>query len=144
MTKLVGKKISLEKIKNEINLIYHSSYYELIKKYNSTFLGIFWVLLYPILFLMVYLFIYMVVFKVRFPGYSEFDYVLYVFTGLVPYIAFMEIINTGLHSLRQNISYIKNSIIPFEIVPSKIVALAMFNQIVGILVIVLMSILVPL
>ena len=82
----------------------------------------------------------MVVFKVRFPGYSEFDYVLYVFTGLVPYIAFMEIINTGLHSLRQNISYIKNSIIPFEIVPSKIVALAMFNQIVGIFVIVLMSI----
>ena len=140
MTKLIGKKISLEKIKNEINLIYHSSYYELIKKYNSTFLGIFWVLLYPILFLMVYLFIYMVVFKVRFPGYSEFEYVLYVFTGLVPYIAFMEIINTGLHSLRQNISYIKNSIIPFEIVPSKIVALAMFNQIVGILVIVLMSI----
>lgn len=131
---------SYKGLKDNIYIIFYSSYYELIKKYNSSFLGVFWILLYPILFLMVYLFIYLVIFKVRFPGYSEYDYVLYVFTGLVPYIAFMEIINSGLHSLKQHIHYIKNSIIPFEVVPNKIVTISIFNQIVGIIVIILMSI----
>ena len=63
----------------------------------------------------------MVVFKVRFQAIVSLIMLIRIYR-FIPYIAFMEIINTGLHSLRQNISYIKNSIIPFEIVPSKIVA----------------------
>ena len=49
-----------------------------------------WLFLQPALLLSVYLFVYLVVFKVRFPGFSRLDYVLYVFAALVPYLGVIE------------------------------------------------------
>src|SRR5438094_9029175 len=76
---------------------------ELAKRHAGSLLGIAWVVLQPALLLSVYLFVYMVVLRMRFEGFSRFDYVLYVFCGLVPYLGFMEALTTGALSFKQNI-----------------------------------------
>jgi lipopolysaccharide transport system permease protein len=103
---------------------------EISKRYAGSALGLIWVGLYPLLLLGVYLFVYLVVFKMRFPGYSEMDYVLYVFAGLVPYIGLSEAIQAGTQSLKQNIHLIKNVMLPIEIVPVRAVAAALVGQVV--------------
>ena len=68
---------------------------ELAKRHAGSVLGMAWVVLQPALLLSVYVFVYMVVLRMRFEGFSRFDYVLYVFCGLVPYLGFMEALTTG-------------------------------------------------
>ena len=104
---------------------------ELSKRYAGSVLGLGWVILQPALLLSVYLFIYMVVFRVRFPGYSTFDYVLYVFCGLVPYLGFMEGLTSGSLSLKQNMHLVKNVMLPIELVPVRSVLVGMTSQFVS-------------
>jgi lipopolysaccharide transport system permease protein len=101
---------------------------EIRKRYAGSALGLLWVLLNPLLMLCVYLFVYLVVFKIRFPGYSQMDYVLYVFTGLVPFIGLSEAIQLGSQSIKQNIHLVKNVMLPLELIPVRAVATAMVGQ----------------
>ena len=82
-----------------------TTWVELLKRYSGSILGKMWLILYPTFFLCIYLFLFLIIFKVRFPGYSQLDYVVYVFCGLVPYIGFMEALNAGCVSVKQNISF---------------------------------------
>jgi len=111
---------------------------ELQKKYAGSLLGLAWVFLQPALLLCVYLFIYLVVFDVRFPGFSTFDYVLYVFCGLVPYLGFMEALTTGGLSIRQNIHLVKNVMLPIDLVPVRTVIVGMTSQFVSLALVILM------
>jgi lipopolysaccharide transport system permease protein len=105
---------------------------ELAKRHAGSVLGGTWVVLQPALLLSVYLFVYMVVFKIRFPGFSRFDYVLYVFCGLVPYLGFMEALTTGAASIKQNIHLVKNVMLPIELIPVRSVVVGMASQFVSI------------
>src|SRR5919197_1397370 len=80
----------------------------------------------------VYIFVYMVVLGMRFPGFSRFDYVLYVFCGLVPYLGFMEALTTGALSIKQNIHLVKNVMLPIELIPIRAVVVGMASQFVSI------------
>jgi lipopolysaccharide transport system permease protein len=111
---------------------------ELQKKYAGSVLGLGWVFLQPALLLCVYLFIYLIVFDVRFPGFSTFDYVLYVFCGLVPYLGFMEALTTGGLAIRQNIHLVKNVMLPIELVPVRAVIVGMTSQFVSLALVILM------
>ena len=104
---------------------------ELKKRYSGSFMGKVWVVLYPTLFLAIYLFVYLVVFKMRFPGYSELDYVVYVFSGLVPFIGLMESLNTGVVSIKQNMHLVKNILFPIELIPVRVVLISMVSEFVG-------------
>jgi homopolymeric O-antigen transport system permease protein len=105
---------------------------ELAKRHAGSVLGMTWVVLQPALLLAVYVFVYMVVFKIRFPGFSQFDYVLYVFCGLVPYLGFMEALTTGMFSIKQNIHLVKNVMLPIELIPIRSVIVGMASQFVSI------------
>jgi len=111
---------------------------ELQKKYAGSVLGLGWVFLQPALLLCVYLFIYLIVFDVRFPGFSTFDYVLYVFCGLVPYLGFMEALTTGGLSIRQNIHLVKNVMLPIDLIPVRAVIVGMTSQFVSLVLVILM------
>lgn len=108
---------------------------EISKRYAGSSLGLVWVGLYPLLLLGVYLFVYLVVFKMRFPGYSEMDYVLYVFAGLVPYMGLSEAIQAGTQSIKQNIHLVKNVMLPIEIVPVRAVAAGLVGQAVSLVIV---------
>lgn len=104
---------------------------ELSKRYAGTLLGLAWLALQPLLFLGVYLFVYLVVFKVRFPGYSDLHYVVYVFSGLVPYIALMEALSQGATCIRQNMHLVKNVMLPIDLIPARTVLMTITTQCVG-------------
>jgi lipopolysaccharide transport system permease protein len=105
---------------------------ELAKRHAGSVLGLVWVVLQPALLLSVYLFVYMVVFRLRFPGFSRFDYVLYIFCGLVPYLGFMEALTTGGMSIKQNMHLVKNVMLPIELIPVRSVIVGMASQFVSI------------
>jgi lipopolysaccharide transport system permease protein len=111
---------------------------ELAKRYAGSILGLAWLVLQPLLLLGAYLFVYLVVFKVRFPGFSQFDYVLYVFCGLVPYLGFMEGLTSGTLAIRQNMHLVKNVMLPLELLPVRNVLVAMVAQVVGLAMVVLL------
>lgn len=121
-------------------IIWTTTRVELSKKYSGAVLGIIWVFLYPAMLLSIYLFVYMVVFKMKFPGYSQMHYVLYVFSGLVPYIGLMEAVSSGTTSVKDNIHIIKNVMLPIELVPLRTVVTSMVSQLVsiGILIVLVM------
>jgi lipopolysaccharide transport system permease protein len=105
---------------------------ELAKRHAGSVLGMAWVVLQPALLLSVYVFVYMVVLRMRFEGFSRFDYVLYVFCGLVPYLGFMEALTTGALSIKQNIHLVKNVMLPIELIPVRAVIVGMASQFVSI------------
>ncbi len=101
---------------------------ELHQRYAGSLLGSLWILLYPLLFLSIYLFLYLVIFKIRFPGYSELNFVTFVFAGLVPYLAIMESVTRGTQIVKENIHLIKNVIMPMELVPLRLVLVSFIGQ----------------
>ncbi|MFN0302857.1 MAG: ABC transporter permease [Burkholderiales bacterium] len=101
---------------------------ELRKRYAGSTIGAAWLVLHPILLLSVYLFVFLVVFRVRFPGYSDFGYVLYVFTGLVPYLGLSEAISTGSLSIKANAHLVRNVMLPIELIPVRTVATSLAMQ----------------
>src|SRR5262249_9943261 len=104
---------------------------ELAKRHAGSVLGFSWVVLQPALLLSVYVFVYMVVLRMRFEGFSRFDYVLYVFCGLVPYLGFMEALTTGGLSIKQNIHLVKNVMLPIELIPVRSVLVGMASEFVS-------------
>lgn len=105
---------------------------ELAKRHAGSVLGMAWVFLQPGLLLSVYLFVYMVVFPSRLQNFSQFEFVLYVFCGLVPYLGFMEALTTGGLSIKQNIHLVKNVMLPIELIPVRAVLVGMASQFVSI------------
>src|SRR5215471_14446860 len=64
------------------------------RKYAGSFLGLFWYPLYSALLLSSYCFVYLVVFRVRYADLSTYQFVLFVFAALVPYIGFSEAVTS--------------------------------------------------
>src|SRR5262249_3987430 len=112
---------------------------ELAKRHAGSVLGLAWVVLQPALLLSVYLFVYMVVFPVKLQNFSEWEFVLYVFCGLVPYLGFMEALTTGALSIKQNIHLVKNVMLPIELIPVRTVLVGMASQLVSIVLVLLMA-----
>jgi homopolymeric O-antigen transport system permease protein len=109
-------------------ILWTTTVLELRKRYAGSAFGSFWVFLMPALMLGIYVFVYMVVFRVRFPQYSEYDYVLYVFAGLVPYLGVMDALAQGAMSVKQNIHLVKNVVLPLDLIPLRAVVLGMTSQ----------------
>src|SRR5438876_7688765 len=113
---------------------------ELAKRHAGSILGLTWVVLQPALLLSVYLFVYMVIGGTRVAGGSgRFDYVLYVFCGLVPYLGFMEALSNGGVSLRQNMHLVKNVLLPIELIPVRSVLVGMASEFVSLGIVVLLA-----
>jgi lipopolysaccharide transport system permease protein len=112
---------------------------ELEKRYSGSLLGRAWIVLYPVLWLSIYLFLYIVVFKVRYPSYSTLDYVVYIFSGLVPYIALMEAVTAGVVSVKQNLHLVRNIILPVEMIPARAVGMAFVSELVGLAMLIILD-----
>lgn len=100
-------------------------------KYRGTFLGMGWSILYPIVFLLLYAVVYLLIFKIRLPNYTPFEYVLLIFSGLIPFLGFSESLSTGVGSVLANRGLIRNTMFPIELVPVKAVLASSVTMIVG-------------
>ena len=114
-------------LKNNFNLIYSSTLDELKKKNAGSILGNVWLVLYSLTLLSVYAVIYIIIFDVRLPQLSQLDYVLYIFAGLVPFLAISESLSMTTQSLIASKNLLKNTVFPIDILP----VIAVFRSHVG-------------
>lgn len=93
-------------------------------RYSGSILGLAWLVLYPLIFLAIYSGVYLFIFKIRIPELSNWNYILMVFCGLVPYIGFSETLQQGSQSLTSNQNLLKNTVFPTSLIPAKTVLCA--------------------
>lgn len=122
-------------------LLLRTSYVELKKRYSGSFIGGAWIVLYPLLFLSMYVFVFQMVFKVRITGVDAgpWQYVLFVFSALVPMLGLTECMTTGCTVLKQNMHFIKNLIIPMEIMPLRAAVMASMTMCVSLVIVLALS-----
>jgi lipopolysaccharide transport system permease protein len=102
---------------------------ELRRRYAGSFLGTIWVPFYAALLLGTYSFVYGVVFAgAAVADFKGFDYVLFIFAGLVPYLGFNDAVAGGANCIKQNIALVKNTVFPVELVPIKTVLSALLGH----------------
>src|SRR4051812_47703145 len=77
------------------------------RKYAGSILGVLWYPLYSTLLLGSYCFVYLVVFRVRYRELGTYEFVLFVFSGLIPYLGFSEAVSTGLGSVKANLALLR-------------------------------------
>jgi len=110
-------------------------------RYAGSVLGLGWMVLYPLLFLLVYAGVYLVVFQVRVPNLSPIQYVLIIFSGLVPFIMISESIAGGVSAVVANKTALSNTVFPIDLAPVKAVLLAQGTQAVGVSIILIAAML---
>jgi lipopolysaccharide transport system permease protein len=125
---------ALSLVREYRKVIWATTRIELEKRYAGSVLGGLWIVLQPTLLLSIYLFTYLVIFRMRFPGFSTMDYVLFVFSGLIPYLGFMEAVTSGCLVLRQNLHLVKNVMLPIELLPVRAVAVSLVSQMISLFV----------
>jgi lipopolysaccharide transport system permease protein len=89
------------------------------RKYAGSILGVMWYPLYSSLLLGSYCFVYLVVFRVRYRELGTYDFVLFVFSGLIPYLGFSEAVSSAIGSVKANLALLRNAVFPIELVPVK-------------------------
>src|SRR4051812_2226399 len=95
------------------------------RKYAGSILGVLWYPLYSALLLGSYCFVYLVVFRVRYRDFSTYEFVLFVFAALIPYLGFSEAVTSGVVSVKANLALLRNAVFPIEFVPVKQVLAAL-------------------
>lgn len=89
------------------------------KRTSGNVFGIVWLVLYPLLFLGMYGLVFLQILQVRIPGLGTIDYMLIVFSGLVPFLAFAEAFGTGTTSIVANRDLLMNTLFPIELVVAR-------------------------
>lgn len=120
-------------------LLISTTHVEFVKRYAGSVFGFVWVFLNPLLFLFVYLFLYLVIFKMKLPGLSELGFAVFVFSGLVPYLAFMEVANGSVPLIRSNIHLVKNLVFPLALIPIRMALIGLVTQLVGLAMVVVLA-----
>ena len=90
---------------------------EVRSKYAGSVLGLMWMVVAPLLLMSIYAVIYLAVFNVRPANIPPSHYVLYVLTGLIPFLAFSDAVMAGTGSLSANRAILLSTVFPAELVP---------------------------
>ena len=92
--------------------------------YAGTAFGLAWLAIGPILLLTLYTFIYAVIFRVRVPNFTIEEYIINVFAGLVPFLAFAQGLGASSTAMQRGAKLLANANFLPELVPLKAVAVA--------------------
>lgn len=93
---------------------------QLFSGYQGSFLGIAWAFLTPLLMVVLYTLIFSEIIGLRFrevEGDSTLNFGLYLYCGLLPFLAFSEALNRAVNIIKSNAQFVKNLVFPTEILP---------------------------
>ena len=105
---------------------------DLRQRYAGSVLGVVWAILYPVMLLSVYAFVYTFIFRVRPAQLTVYDYVILVFSGLLPLLSFIEALMASSSSLSANRSLLMNTVFPPELIPLRSILAAQITGFVGV------------
>jgi len=107
-------------------------------RYAGSALGLYWSIVNPILLLIIYTLVFSVILGVRFKGNPNLhNYSLYLFCGLLPWIAFQESITSSVGVLTKNANLIRNVVFPLKTLHTSIVISALISELIGIAILLL-------
>lgn len=101
------------------------------QRYTGSAFGSLWAVLFPVMQLLIYAGLYTIIFRIRVPGLSEMGYVVLVFSGLVPLMAFNEALSAATTSLSANKSLLLNTVFPAELIPLRAALAGHVTSVVG-------------
>jgi lipopolysaccharide transport system permease protein len=106
-------------LKSHRRLLLRVTVQDLRLRYAGSLLGLGWVALGPLLILGVYSLLYLEVFKVRQNVFhlTSPAYVIYIFCGLVPYLAVAEALGRGVGAVITNKAVLNNTVYPIDLTP---------------------------
>jgi lipopolysaccharide transport system permease protein len=102
-------------------------------RHAGSLLGLSWIALGPLLILGVYALVYLEVFRVRTNALdlSGPAFVIYIFCGLVPYLATAEAMSRGVTSVTTNKAVLNNTVYPIDLTPAQAALGAQMILVVG-------------
>lgn len=112
---------------------------ELKSQYSGSALGIFWVLFFPLCQLAIYCALYVFIFRVRPPGLTQWSYVVLVFSGLVPLLAFNQALQSAMSSLVANRALLSSTAFPVNLIVIRTVVTAQLPMLCGMLITIIMA-----
>ncbi len=93
---------------------------ELSRSHRSSYLGFLWALLSPLLQIVLLTLVFSEIIGIRFrelTGDSSLNYGLFLYCGLVPYLAFSDTLTKSMNSIRSNTGLVQKVVFPLEILP---------------------------
>jgi len=113
------------------SLLWRVARQDLATRYAGSLLGAAWAVISPLVLLSIYAIVYLAVLRVRVPTLTSSQYVLYIFAGLVPYLATAEALSVGIGSVVASRSVLANTVFPVDLVPAKAVLLSQVTLVAG-------------
>src|SRR3954463_6905967 len=106
---------------------------EITDKYTRQMIGSLWAIGHPLIHVCVYIFLFQVVLKLRMGGTADIplDYVAYLLSGLIPWLAVQESLGKGSTVITSNANLVKQVVFPLEVLPVKSVLACFVTQLVG-------------
>ena len=93
----------------------------------------------PLLLLVIYAAVYLFILQVRAPSLSGAEYVVLIFTGLVPFLMSSEALMNGVPSVVSNKAVLSNTVFPIDLVPIKAVLISQVTMVSGMVIVLLAS-----
>jgi lipopolysaccharide transport system permease protein len=118
-------------------LIWQMARRDISSRYRGSLIGLAWSFINPILMLLVYTFVFSVVFKARWNtslNESKTDFAIILFSGLIVFNLFAEIISRAPGLITSNVNYVKKVVFPLEILPWVALGSALFHALISLLV----------
>ena len=105
---------------------------DLSNRYKGSVMGFFWAILTPAVQLTIFTVIFAGIFKARFGTQrSELGFAVYLFCGMLPWIAFSESVQRATTTLTENVNLVKRVVFPIEALPVNLVLSAAAQQLIG-------------
>ena len=90
------------------------------RNYKRSYLGLSWILLSPLVCVLFLALIFSDSVGIRFrpvPGHPDLNFGLYLYCGLLPFLAFSEAMNKGINAVRSSSGLVQKVVFPMEILP---------------------------
>jgi lipopolysaccharide transport system permease protein len=127
--------MDFQSIRNALSLGVRLFRFELKERYAGTMLGVFWLLIHPLFMLLVYTFIFGEVLQLRFGAdHSTAQFALYLFTGLLVFNAFSEVLTRSPVVLSERRDLLLNTPLPAWLLPFLPVAVSVVLESIALLV----------
>ena len=109
------------------------------ERYTGSVVGWLWSLIIPLCMLVIYTFVFSVVFKARWGDLNESktQFAMVLFSGLIVYGFFSDVLNRAPHLILGNVNYVKRVVFPLEILVVVAVGSALFQALASLAVLLL-------
>lgn len=108
---------------------------DVLSRYRGSMMGLFWSVISPLVMLCLYTFVFSVVLKVKFGANgSHTAFALYLFCGMLPWLAFSDGVTRATNSVVDNVNLVKKVVFPLEILPVNVVLSALVSETFGLVV----------